>query len=69
MFMLIIDHQVDQLFPGGVGGIINYRGMAIGFYTVYLLLSIFENYAVIGMPFPKKFKQVLEVIREDSQNL
>lgn len=67
LFMVIVAHQLDLVYPSGLGGVVNFKNTTVGFYSIYLLLSMIENYSLIGMPIPKKFKQVLEVIKEKAE--
>ncbi|MDO5022443.1 MAG: phage holin family protein [Eubacteriales bacterium] len=45
------------------------RSAVIGFYCVNETLSIVENAAVLGVPFPKAIKAALERKKEDNGNM
>ena len=49
---------------GALDNMLNLNGLSrsavIGFYCVNEMLSIVENAAVLGVPFPKAVKQALE---------
>lgn len=63
--MIIIGNRIDLIYPEGINGVIKFRDMFIYFYIVYLMLSIIENYSQIGMPIPKKFQKVLDILKEE----
>lgn len=46
------------------------RSLAIGFYIAGEALSVVENAALLGVPFPKGLRQMLEILKEkkDTEN-
>lgn len=44
-----------------------FRTLAIGYYIASEGLSILENAAIIGIPFPQKLKDILEQLRDKGE--
>lgn len=64
LVMLALSSLVDEYFK--LNGLI--KSLAFGFYLTSEALSIIENAAQIGVPFPKGIRGMLEVLKDKSDN-
>ena len=61
LIIVIVGNAVDTwVFKGG-----NVRGVVICFYIANEAMSIIENSAKLGVPVPKKLKEVLAQLKEE----
>lgn len=64
IFLMVgIGNMLDRSLLGGTP---TFRTAVIGFYITNEGLSLLENAAKLGLPVPKKIKDVLEQLKEDS---
>ena len=63
--LVAVGHIIDTYVIGN-GSVL--RTAVIFFYLSNEGISILENAALIGLPIPKKLKEVLEQIKEDDSN-
>ena len=63
--LVAVGHIIDTY---GIGNGSVLRTAVIFFYLSNEGISILENAALIGLPIPKKLKEVLEQIKEDDSN-
>lgn len=62
LVIVAIAHIVDQQILGGENSV--FRSAACCLYSANEGLSILENCGKLGVPYPKKLKQILEQLRE-----
>ena len=62
LLAVVIGHTIDKYVVGS-GNIC--RMSVILFYLCNELISITENYCKIGLPFPKKLKQILQQLQNE----
>lgn len=68
MFILIVvsvAHIIDTHILGGAASVL--RSAACGLYIANEGLSILENGGKLGVPYPKKLREVLEQLRDKSE--
>lgn len=68
MFILVVvsvAHIIDTQILGGTASVL--RSAACGLYIANEGLSILENGGKLGVPYPKKLKDVLEQLRDKSE--
>lgn len=62
LVIVAVAHIVDQQILGGENSV--FRSAACCLYIANEGLSILENCGKLGVPYPKKLKQILEQLRE-----
>ena len=68
MFILVVvsvAHIIDTQILGGTASVL--RSAACGLYIANEGLSILENGGKLGVPYPKKLKEILEQLRDKSE--
>ena len=65
LVIVAVAHIVDTQILGGASSVC--RSAVIGFYLANEGLSILENAGKLGLPLPKKLRNVLEQLREKSE--
>ena len=63
MFMVLLAAMLDSVI--GTDGTM-FRTMAVGYYIANEGLSVLENAALLGVPFPEKMRKALEILRDKS---
>ena len=61
MLMVLLAAQLDTVI--GTDGTM-FRTMAVGYYIANEGLSVLENAALLGVPFPEKMRKALEILRD-----
>lgn len=64
--VVAVGHIVDVYVLGGDGAI--FRSAVICFYLANEGMSILENAGKLGMPLPRKLKEVLRQLEDESEN-
>lgn len=64
--VVAVGHIVDVYVLGGSGAV--FRSAVIGFYLANEGMSILENAGRLGMPLPRKLKEVLRQLEDESEN-
>lgn len=64
--VVAVGHIVDVYVLGGCGAV--FRSAVIGFYLANEGMSILENAGRLGMPLPRKLKEVLRQLEDESEN-
>ena len=67
MLMVLVAALLDRVI--GTDGTM-FRSMAVGYYIANEGLSVLENAALLGVPFPAKLKRALEALKDkdDGEN-
>lgn len=66
LVMVALGHVLDAYIFGGASTAC--RSAVIGFYAANEGLSIIENAGKLGMPLPKRLRQMLEQLRSEDEN-
>lgn len=66
LVMVALGHVLDAHIFGGSAAVC--RSAVIGFYVANEGLSILENAGKLGMPFPKKLRQMLEQLKNEEDD-
>lgn len=61
MLMVLVAALLDRVI--GTDGTM-FRSMAVGYYIANEGLSVLENAALLGVPFPAKMRKALEILRD-----
>ena len=61
LLMVLVAAMLDRVI--GTDGTM-FRTMAVGYYIANEGLSILENAALLGVPFPEKMRKALEILRD-----
>lgn len=61
MLMVLVAALLDRVI--GTDGTM-FRSMAVGYYIANEGLSVLENAALLGVPFPSKMRKALEILRD-----
>lgn len=61
LLMVLVAAMLDRVI--GTDGTM-FRSMAVGYYIANEGLSILENAALLGVPFPAKMRKALEILRD-----
>jgi len=61
MLMVLLAALLDRVI--GTDGTM-FRTMAVGYYIANEGLSVLENAALLGVPFPEKMRKALEILRD-----
>lgn len=61
MLIVLLAALLDRVI--GTDGTM-FRTMAVGYYIANEGLSVLENAALLGVPFPEKMKKALEILRD-----
>lgn len=64
IIMVLMASLLDRVI--GTDGTM-FRTMAVGYYIANEGLSVLENAALMGVPFPAKMKKALEILRDKSE--
>ena len=65
LIVVSVAHIIDTQILGGTASVL--RSAACGLYIANEGLSILENGGKLGVPYPKKLKEVLEQLRDKSE--
>lgn len=63
LLMVLVAAMLDKMI--GTDGAM-FRTMAVGYYIANEGLSVLENAALLGVPFPEKMRKALEILRDKS---
>ncbi|MBQ9695733.1 MAG: phage holin family protein [Oscillospiraceae bacterium] len=66
LVMVALGHVLDAHIFGGSAAVC--RSAVIGFYVANEGLSILENAGKLGMPFPKRLRQMLEQLKNEEDD-
>ncbi len=66
LVVVAVGHMVDVHMLGGTGAV--FRSAVICFYLANEGMSILENAGRMGMPFPRRLKEMLRQLEEESEN-
>ena len=62
--VILMAAQLDRVLPEGQAV---FRGMMTWFYAANEALSILENLALAGIPFPEGIREALEQLRKENE--
>lgn len=65
LIVVAVAHIIDTQILGGNASV--FRSAACGLYLANEGLSILENCGKLGVPYPKKLREILEQLREKSE--
>ena len=65
LLMVLLAALLDRVI--GTDGTM-FRTMAVGYYIANEGLSILENAALLGVPFPEKMRKALEILRDNGND-
>lgn len=66
LVIVAVAHIIDTQILGGTSSV--FRSATCGLYIANEGMSILENAGKLGMPMPKKLKNVLEQLRDKNEN-
>lgn len=66
LVIVAVSHIIDTQILGGTSSV--FRSATCGLYIANEGMSILENAGKLGMPMPKKLKNVLEQLRDKNEN-